>query len=385
MIELLKDLGKEILKRKDELTRAFAEDIGVSVKIGNAEIDMTVDYLCTMEEELPWVEKRKPYGTVGAILPYDAPTIMFARLVGSALIGGNRSVVSFSSLTPTVKNLMMEITKDIPYIEINGKLDNRTFGEYCCKREDVRVFFVSGGDAVGKLFEERITFFDKIIFAGPSGMPPCLVLPDGDIKRAAEFTARRAFLNGGQYCTTIKRVYVPEKKLEEFLDLLLAKVDSIRVGDPLDPETDYGPIKAKRTRIIFERAIGKVEGEMLRGGTIDGEWIPPTVVLARNIPDMEMFGPFLAVKPYKNREDAVKEVCYTRFGHIAYIFGHATQSERKRLEETFGMIHFNPNFTFLPLRGPYGGKKDAGWVLERKKNKLIKRDGAIIYSREMTQ
>ena len=384
-LEILKEIAARIKKRKEDFVRGFAEDIGVAVKIGNSEVDITVDYLETMEEELPWVEGRKPYGTVGGILPYDASTMMFARLAGSAIIGGNKVLLSFSSLTPTTRDIMVEELKDLSHlVEINTKYDNRTFGDICCEKK-LGVFFISGGRDVGELFEKRIKFFEKIIFAGPSGLPPAVVLSGADAEKAAAFVARRAFLNGGQYCTTIKRVYVRKELFDDFMHVLLDAVDKVKVGDPLDPEVDYGPIKAKRTRVLMERLLKTVKGKVLRGGKIEGEWIYPTVVLAEYIPDLESFGPFLAVKPVESDEEAVKEACDTRYGHIAYVFGDY-EPFKGLFEESFGMVHYNPNFVFLPLRGPYGGKKDAGWVLERLSDGSIKKkDGAIIYCQEMTK
>ena len=383
-LEFLKTLANSIASKKEEIVKSFAEDIGVSVKIGSAEVDMTVDYLSTMEEELPWVEGRKPYGTVGAILPYDASTMMFARICGSAVIGGNKAYVSFSSLTPGVRDIIHEILLDSQYVKINVSFNNRDFSSRCCEDPDIAVFFISGGKHVGELFEKRISCFTKIIFAGPSGMPPCLVLPGADVEKAATFVARRSFLNGGQYCTTIKRTLVHSSLFDDFMDLLLKNVDKIKVGDPMDPETDYGPIKAERTRILVKRALSQIKGEVLRGGVIDGEWIPPTVVLAREIPDLEMFGPFLAVKVFDCVEAMVEESLITKYRHIIYVFGDIDTRYRKRIEEAYGMSHFNPNFLFLPLRGPYGGKGEAGWVLERSNSNIIRKDGAIIYSQELT-
>ena len=386
-IILLKDMGSEIKKAKNKLIRSFAEDIGVSVKIGNIEVDMTVDYLQSMEEEAPWIEKRKPYGKIGAVLPYDAPTMMFARIAGSAILGQNRVILSFSSLNATTRDIMVEIMENFKEeLHINRSLSNRDFSLFCTNAEDVKVFFISGGRDVGELFKNRINNFEKIIFAGPGGMPPVLVLEDANVEKAAFFTAKRAFLNGGQYCTTIKRALVHENVFDDFMEILLSEVDKIKVGDPFDPETDYGPIKAKRTRILVERALNTIKGDIIRGNNWDkGEFIPPIVMLTDEIPDLEMFGPFLAVKKYKSKDEIIKDALNTKYPFIVYVFGSLSESEKLKIKETYGMHHFNPDFLFLPLRGPFGGKKESGWILEKKNNHIIKRDGAIIYSVEFTK
>ena len=384
-IEILKEIGGKILSRKEELIDSFARDIGVAVKIGSAEVEMTAGYLSTMEEEAEWVKNRSPYGVVGAVLPYDAPTMMFARIAGSAVIGGNSVRISFSSLTPSTRDIVAEITGNIPQIEINTDMDNRSFSDYCTKSRTVKAFFISGGKEVGRLFERRMESFEKLIFAGPGGMPPCLVLEDADPEKAAEFTAKRAFLNGGQYCTTIKRALVHERVFDEFMHHLLERVDRIKVGDPYEPDTDYGPIKAKRTVVLVERALRKIKGVYLRGGRIEGEFIPPTVVITQEIPDLEMFGPFLAVKKFKSNAGIVEEALKTRYPFIIYVFGGVSEREKRAIKETYGMHHFNPRFTFLPLRGAFGGKKESGWILERENGCVKKRDGAVIYSVELTK
>ncbi|BAT71882.1 aldehyde dehydrogenase [Thermosulfidibacter takaii ABI70S6] len=384
-VKLLRTVGERIERRKEDIVRGFAEDIGVAVKIGSAEVDMTVDYLKTMDEEVPWVEGRKPYGVVGGVLPYDASTMMFARLAGSAVLGSNRAYVSFSSLTPSTKEILLEELKDFKdWIRINEGSDNREFSKRCCDDPDVRLFYISGGDEVGRLFAQRIHCFDKIIFAGPSGMPPCIVWDGYDVEKAARFVAKRAFLNGGQYCTTIKRVYVKKDLMDDFMHYLLEGVDRIKVGDPLDPEVDYGPIKAKRTRVLIDRALKKVKGKRIRG-RVEGEWITPIVILAEEIPDLELFGPLLAVQFVETEDEAFDRALDTRFRHIVYIFGDISERNRKRILDGFGMVHFNPEFTFLPLRGPYGGKMDAGWVLEKVDGEVVKKDGPIIYCVEMTR
>ena len=386
LLDILKHLAEFMLNLREDFVKAFAEDIGVARKVGEKEVEFTCQYLATMDEELPWIEGRRPYGKVAGILPYDASTMMFARIAGSALIGGNRAVVSFSSLTPNVRDLVREaVDKAGAPVEVNTTCDNRTFGEICCKDQSVRVFFVSGGEQVGSLFESRAHMFDKLIFAGPSGMPPALVMPGASVEDAALFVARRAFLNGGQYCTTIKKVLVYAAYFDDFMDRLLELVDGIKVGDPLDPETDYGPIKARRTRVLLERAFRIIRGDYVRGGVIDGEWVPPTVVVAdAPLPDIELFGPFLAVRAVEDPEAIVEEAVSTRYGHIIYVFGDITERQREKIEANFGMCHYNPDFLFLPLRGPYGGKKEAGWIIENRGGTLIKRDGPIIYSVEMT-
>ncbi|MGC8915136.1 MAG: aldehyde dehydrogenase family protein [Thermosulfidibacteraceae bacterium] len=383
-IAVLKEIANKMRSRKEDYVEGFAMDIGVAVKIGSVEVDLAVDYLLTMEEEIGYVSGKRPYGTVGGILPYDASTIMFARLAGSAFLAGNDVCVSFSSLTPSSRDITFDIVRETTdRIRINMEMDNREFGNYCTYDSKVRVFYISGGDEVGKLFESRKEFFDKIIFAGPSGMPICIVDKDVNIEEVSDFVAYRAFLNGGQYCTTIKRVLVNSKIYDGFMENLINRTSKIKVGDPLDPEVDYGPIKAERTIKLFLRLIESMKGRIILGGKVEeGGFIPPTLVELEYIPDLEAFGPFLGVIKFDDIRDAINYALSTRFRHIIYLFGHIPREELLKIREAYGMVYYNEYVRFLPVRMPYGGKMDAGWVIERTSNGFVKRDGPIIYSSE---
>ena len=385
-LEVLADMGRRIEARREDFLEALALDIGQAVKVTSEEIRLTVEHLSTMEEEASLLEGREPYGLVGAIFPYDGPTVMFARWGGAALLGGNRLRFSFSSLTPRVAQLMEEVCqpwKDVVEVVI-GK-DNREFGWDCVEDPDVRVFFVSGSREVGRVYAQAIDEFDKVIFAGPGGMPPILVFSGASVERAAVFAARRAFLNGGQYCTTIKRALVHKDLLDPFVEALLEEVDKIKVGDPMDPQVDYGPIKAERTRVLFERGLECVKGTLIRGGPPEGEWIFPTVVLAREIPDIEVFGPFLAVKAMGSDRAMVEEAVRTGYPLIAYAFGPPPLGSKGRLEALYGRVYWDPEFLYLSPRDPFGGRRDSGWVLEKRGAMIIRKGGPIVYVEELTR
>jgi acyl-CoA reductase-like NAD-dependent aldehyde dehydrogenase len=383
--EMLSRLAKGIGEREGSFCEALALEIGQAVKVTKEEIRLSVKHLSTMEEDAPLVDGREPYGLMGAIFPYDGPTVMFARWVGAALLGGNRIRVSFSSLTPRVAELMREVCapwQDL--IEVVLGKDNRVFGQECIDDPQVRVFFVSGSGIVGRGYVRAVDFFDKIIYAGPGGMPPVLVFPGADVRQAATFAARRAFLNGGQYCTTIKRALVYKDLLEPFVESVLAVVDRMKVGDPLDPQVDFGPIKAERTRVLFQRGLETVKGSLLRGGSPEDEWLFPTVVLTRYIPDIEVSGPFLAIKAETSPSVILREAMKTMYPLIAYAFGEYTGG-KKALERFYGSVYWDPKFLYLNPRDPFGGRRDSGWVLERRDSKIMRRGGPLVYPLELTQ
>src|SRR5208283_528214 len=125
----------------------------------------------------------------------------------------------------------------------------------CVKDDAVRVLFMSGGSGVGEAYRGRREAFDKLFFAGPGGMPAAVVFQDAEVEKASRFIARRAFVNGGQYCTTLKKALIHRSLYNAVRDRVLEMTAQMRVGDPLDPETNIGPIRIQRTRQILDKAI----------------------------------------------------------------------------------------------------------------------------------
>ncbi|MFA5111775.1 MAG: aldehyde dehydrogenase family protein, partial [Desulfobaccales bacterium] len=159
-LQLLEELARRLERRRDELIEAEGEDIGTPCRAAAMELSMAVDYLRTMELDVPEVEGKAPYGTVAAILPYDAPPVMVARVGGAAILGGNRFRFSFSSQTPRTALLFQEIMAGLdPFTAVVG-LDNRAFGQQCVRDPEVRVLFISGGGEVGAEYEQQAQHFD---------------------------------------------------------------------------------------------------------------------------------------------------------------------------------------------------------------------------------
>jgi len=384
-LEEIERLADAIERQKTKLQETAAQDAGFPVKITGIEVDLAVNYLRTIEEEIPWVENGKPYGTVATIFAYDAPVVVLGKLGGSALLTGNRLRFGVSSQTPKTAAILDEICKSFKTIEPMIGMDNREFGKRCVEDDDVRVLFISGASAVGEIYRKQHRSFDKLFFAGPGGMPAAIVFEDADVQSASHFIARRAFINAGQYCTTLKKAYIHRSIYETVRKNILDTVQNMKVGDPFDPDIEIGPILVERTRKIIENALEKCQPAKLITGSINEHMIHPLVLETQNthIPDLELFGPFLVLKPFDDPDEAASELVQTRYGFLLAFFGSSPESINALFHANFGMVHDNPNFTFTPLRLPFGGKNESGWILERKGNDYIERDGAFLYSKEL--
>ena len=381
-------IAERLQERKSDIQEAAALDAGFPAKITAMEVDIAAEHLRTMAEELSWFNGGKPYGTVAAIFPYDAPSMMLARVGGAALITGNRLRFSFSSAIARSAAIMSEICKPVPVLEPVTGVNNRRFGQLCVTDPEVRVLFVSGALEVGESYRNRADAFDKLIFAGPGGMPAIVVFEDADIEEAARFIARRAFLNGGQYCATLKKAMIHESLFEALRDRVMNLTEQLRVGDPLDPETDIGPIKVERTRKAIANAVERCSGARLLRGRVDGATVYPIIFEAEPewpVPDLQLFGPFLVLKPFLDPQTAVRELIQTRYGFQLYFFGSAPEEAVQLFNAHFGMVFDNPDFLFSPLRTSFGGKKESGWLCERTKAGWITRDGRFHYSVELVR
>jgi acyl-CoA reductase-like NAD-dependent aldehyde dehydrogenase len=379
-------LAGRLAERKEDLALAGAEDAGFPVRVTAAEVDLAVDYLLTMDSEVPWVQGGMPYGTVAAIFPYDAPAVMLGRLGGSSLLTGNRLRFTFSSWSRRTSRILAEIASSIHGLEPMVGVDNRAFGQRTVTEEAVRVLFISGASAVGEAYRRQRDGFDKVFFAGPSGMPAAVVFADADPDAAARFIARRAFINGGQYCTTLKKALIHQGLYDQVRRGVLEWVGRLRVGDPLDPETHIGPIRVERTSLLLQTAMEQLHGTVLLSGNIDGEWVRPLVLETEaGIPDLELFGPVLVLKPFRHAGDPVQELTRTRYGFLLAYFGSPPADALPLLREHFGMVLDNPDFLFMPLRVPFGGRKASGWILERHGDTWVERDGAFVYSKELAR
>lgn len=386
-LEDIHRLADAIERQRSNLQETAALDAGFPVKITGIEVDLAVDYLRTIKEEIPWVENGKPYGTVATIFAYDAPVVVLAKLGGSALLTSNRLRFGVSSQTPKTAAILAEICDSFNTIDPMIDLDNREFGKRCVEDDDVRVLFISGASAVGEIYRKQHRSFDKLFFAGPGGMPAAIVFEDADVRAASHFIARRAFINAGQYCTTLKKVYIHRSLYETVRKNILDTVRDMKVGDPFDPDIEIGPILVERTRKIVENALEKCRPANLIAGSVNEHVIHPLVLETQNtrIPDLELFGPLLVLKPFDDPDKAASELVQTRYGFLLAFFGSPSEQVQALFNSKFGMVHDNPDFTFTPLRLPFGGKNESGWIMERKGDEYIERDGAFLYSKELVR
>jgi aldehyde dehydrogenase (NAD+) len=264
---------------------------------------------------------REPLGPVGMIVPWNFPLMFCSWKMGPALAAGNTVVMKPAELTPLsalrVAELMAEV--GIPPGVVNiVPGPGRTTGEYLARHPGVRKIAFTGSTAVGRRIVEASAGNVKRVQLELGGKGANIVFDDADLDAAVNGSAFAIFHNQGQACIAGSRLILHEAIAERFLERFIALAESIRIGDPLDPETEMGPLTSARHR---DRVLSYVDvalaegGEVLTGGTVPddhalaaGYYVRPTVVRAEPTSRVcrdEVFGPFVTVTTFRTDEEAL--------------------------------------------------------------------------------
>lgn len=241
-----------------------------------------------------------------------------------------------------------------------------TVGNAIVDHPDVPMISFTGSPPVGWGIRQRQPRKEVALELGNS--TPVIVEPDADLETAASKLAVSGFTHAGQSCISVQRVYVHDAVIDRFRDLFLAAVRSLKVGDPMDDETDVGPVidAASRERIIdWIDEARRAGAEVLTGAEVVDGLIQPTVLEGID-PTMkvsceEVFGPVVGLASYRTVDEAIDLANSSPFGLQAGIFtarADAALAWARRLD--FGGVLINETPTFRADQMPYGGVKDSG-------------------------
>jgi acyl-CoA reductase-like NAD-dependent aldehyde dehydrogenase len=327
---------------------------------------------------------RIPIGIVGAISPFNFPFNLVAHKVAPALAAGCAVVLKPASQTPLSALLLAELETEagLPPGWLNVVCGPASeIGDVLVEDARVALITFTGSAGVGWKLRERAP--RKRVNLELGNATPVIVAADADLDDTAARLAAHAFSFAGQSCISVQRIYVERSAYDEFLELFLPRVESLVVGDPADDATDVGPLisPSERDRVVswLEEATSR-GGQVLAGGTLEGELLRPTVVAHApsdsKIACEEVFGPLCTVTPYDSLDDAIRLANGTRYGLQAGIFTRdAAAALRAARELEFGGVTVNEAPTFRADQMPYGGVKDSGNT----------REGPAYAVREMTE
>ena len=318
--------------------------------------------------------RREPIGVIGSIAPWNYPYLMAAWKIGPALAAGNTIVLKPASNTPFTA---IEIAKAALAVGIPEGVFNvvtgpgAEIGGALCRHDDVNMISLTGDTATGKKIMEQAASSVKRLHLELGGKAPFIVFEDANLDAAVQGAVVAGFVNTGQDCTAATRIYVQKSKYKQFVDDFVGHVKKIRVGDPLKPSTDIGPLISKEQR---ERVAGFVDRarkagiEVLTGGKpLDGPgfFYQPTVLAKAKHEDevvqKEIFGPAVVVMSFDTEEEIVQKANGVEYGLASSIWtSDVTRALRVSRELEFGEVWINDH---LPLASemPHGGVKKSGF------------------------
>ena len=370
---LTREQGKPLKEAVDEV-RGFANTLEFYASISGC---LSGDFI-RLGPSGDGVVVREPIGVCGAIIPWNMPVILMGWKAGPALLAGNTLVLKPSSATPLTSLALADILEKsgLPPGVLNivtGTGDSA--GMAIVTHPGIRKVSFTGNTATGIAIREAAAPFLKEVTLELGGSDPMIVWKDASLPAAVEGAVRGRFYNAGQVCNAVKRIYVHEEIAPRFVEELLTRVRSLRVGDGLDPSVEMGPLQ---NRAQLERIEGQVnqvrdrqEGRLLTGGSRiraegrdRGFFYAPTLITDVS-PDSavigeEVFGPVLPVMTVPDLDTAIREANRSRYGLGASVWTRDLGVARAVFDRVHaGVIWVNRHLT-VPPEIPFGGVRESG-------------------------
>jgi aldehyde dehydrogenase (NAD+) len=318
---------------------------------------------------------RRPVGVVALITPWNFPIAIPVWKLAPALIYGNTVVLKLAYEAPLTGLHVAEAFADaeLPAGVLNV-LTGRgsTVGAALVHDARVRAISFTGSVATGHWVRDEATKAGKRVQLELGGQNPLIVMDDADVPRAVEAAYAGAFWSAGQKCTATRRILVQDGVYDAFRAQLLARIERGRVGDPLDPEVEVGPIvnESQFDEVLAAIRRGRDEGgSVIAGGEradADAYLLPPTVF--EGVDDdaflscEEVFGPVTTLYRFSELDDALARANAVPFGLSTAIFTSSlATATRFQREAQAGLIHVNSQTAGADVHVPFGGIKSSGF------------------------
>jgi aldehyde dehydrogenase (NAD+) len=322
-----------------------------------------------------------PLGVCGQIIPWNFPLLMAAWKLAPALACGNTCVLKPAETTSLTALRLAEILRelDLPPGVVNIITGAGATGQALVNHKDVRKIAFTGSTEVGKLIAKACATTDKKLTLELGGKSPNIIFEDASIDQAIEGIIQGVYFNQGHVCCAGSRLFVAESILEEVIAKLNHRMNSLRIGDPLDKNTDIGAINSKAQLATIHKYLdaGRSEGATLHEPLVErraaelpskGYWcrpcfftgVQPSHLIARE----EIFGPVLAVMSFRTPEEAIVRANNTPYGLAAGVWtdkGSKIFEIARKLKA--GVIWCN-TYNKFDAASPFGGFKESGFGRE---------------------
>ncbi|MBR7834065.1 aldehyde dehydrogenase family protein [Actinospica durhamensis] len=318
----------------------------------------------------------RPLGVAAQVIPWNFPLLMLAWKIAPALACGNTVVLKPAETTPLTALLFAEICRqaELPAGVVNIVTGAGETGARLVAHPGVDKVAFTGSTAVGRSIARAVAGTDKKLTLELGGKAANIVFDDAPIDQAVEGIVDSIFFNQGQVCCAGSRLLVQESIQDELLDALRRRMGTLRLGDPLDKNTDVGAINSAEqlARITELTAAGEAEGAERWSPACElpaqGFWFAPTIFTnvsaTHRIAREEIFGPVLSVLTFRTPDEAIAKANNTPYGLSAGVWtekGSRILSMAKRLRA--GVVWANTFNKFDPA-SPFGGYKESGYGRE---------------------
>ena len=318
----------------------------------------------------------RPLGVAGQVIPWNFPMLMLAWKVAPALATGNTVVLKPAETTPLTALLFAEICQqaDLPPGVVNIVTGAGETGRAVVEHGDVDKVAFTGSTEVGKSIARAVAGTRKSLTLELGGKAANIVFDDAPIDQAVEGIVQGIFFNQGHVCCAGSRLLVQENVHDEVIASLQRRIGTLRVGDPLDKNTDIGAINSAEqlARIRELSDIGEAEGAVRWQPACDlpdrGFWFPPTVFTevspAHRIARDEVFGPVLSVLTFRTPDEAVAKANNTTYGLSAGIWTEKGSRILKIANQLRAGVVWANTFNKFDPTSPFGGYKQSGYGRE---------------------
>ncbi|GIE99135.1 aldehyde dehydrogenase family protein [Paractinoplanes rishiriensis] len=318
----------------------------------------------------------RPLGVAGQVIPWNFPLLMLAWKIAPALAAGNTVVLKPAETTPLSALFFADVCRqaDLPPGVVNIVTGAGDTGRYLVEHPDINKVAFTGSTEVGRQIARAVAGTGKRLTLELGGKAANIVFDDAPIDQAVEGIVNGIFFNQGHVCCAGSRLLVQESIAEELLASLKRRMATLRVGDPLDKNTDIGAINsaAQLARITELSEIGGSEGAERWSPPCElpskGFWFAPTiftgVTQAHRIAREEIFGPVLSVLTFRTPDEAIEKANNTPYGLSAGIWTEKGSRILAVADQLRAGVVWANTFNKFDPTSPFGGYKESGYGRE---------------------
>ena len=325
----------------------------------------------------------KSLGVVAAVIPWNFPLMMLAWKVAPALAAGNTVVLKPAETTPLTALLFAEVLQqaELPAGVVNIITGAGDAGATLVRHPDVDKVAFTGSTAVGKDIARAVAGTGKSVTLELGGKAANIVFDDAPIDQAIEGIVNGIFFNQGHVCCAGSRLLVQESVHNDVIDRLKHRLSTLRMGDPLDKNTDIGAINSAEQlqRIRQLSQVGEDEGAVRWSADCvipaEGFWFPPTIFTgvhtSHRIAREEIFGPVLSVLTFRTPAEAIEKANNTRYGLSAGIWSDKPARVLAVADKLRAGVIWANTFNRFDPASPFGGYKESGYGREGGRHGLL--------------